>query len=389
MIFSEYIELARQKIAAQAHEFEDTPSDLVVRRWKYDDDFGDRFVYDGQSLPDLDSDHERSDYDLESDGSDSDLEYRCHYRVGWGTCIWKSVGARYDGWWSDHVRDGWGLMMYPDGTVIEGDWVNGDLSDTSAIMWLRDGSRCIVGSWKSTGIPESGAMMEANGDVYYFENNNSVRLFYMESMERNSRGTTTPRLSRLDGSIDGETAWAMAVRAMTDEDSPQFAGLVRQLVGRVVVGGAPMPGCGVRAVRVELADGGTYVGPMRGLSYWSFGVMTDALGGAWITNSDKDSKDWDKMGEDYGRMNIADPDMIGRTEKKVPETLAVLFSVHGFPSSDSESLPFIRAAAEAGGACGARRCAGRARRVEGGDMPVFRNANERVTFASRARIPCG
>jgi hypothetical protein len=231
-------------------------------------------------------------------------------------------------------------------------------------------------------------MMEANGDVYYFENNNSVRLFYMESMERNSRETTTPRLSRLDGSIDGETAWAMAVRAMTDEDSPLFAGLERQLVGRVVVGGAPMPGCGVRAVRVELADGGTYVGPMRGLSYWSFGVMTDALGGAWSANSDKDSKYWDMMGEDYDLMTFADPDMIGE-EKKVPETLAVLFSVHGFPSSDSESLPFIRAAAEAGGACGARRCAGRARRVEGGDMPVFRNANERVTFASRARILCG
>jgi len=87
MIFSECIELARQKIAAQAHEYEDTPSDLVVRRWKYDDDFGDRFVYDGQSLPD--SDPVRSDDDSESDESDSDLEYRCHYRVGCGTCIWK------------------------------------------------------------------------------------------------------------------------------------------------------------------------------------------------------------------------------------------------------------------------------------------------------------
>jgi len=116
--------------------------------------------------------------------------------------------------------------------------------------------------------------------------------------------------------------------------------------------------------------------------------MTDALGGVWSTNSDIDSKYWDMMGEDYDGMTFADPDMIESEEKKVPETLAVLFSVHGFPSSDSESLPFIRAAAEAGGACGARRCAGRARRVEGGDMPVFRKANERVAFASRARILC-
>ena len=371
MVFSECIELARQRIAARDGEHEYTIGDErpAVCRWKGDDDFGGPFVYVGDTLRDV------SPY---SDSDASDAEDRSNRRIGCGTCIWESAGAQYDGWWWN-ARHGWGLMMYQDGTVIEGLWKDGDLSETSAIMWLRDGSRCIVGSWKSTGIPIRGAMMEANGDVYYFKNNNLVLLFYMETAT-----SYLPRLNRpgRERSIDGETAWAMAVRAMTDEDSPLYSGLERQLVGRVVVGGAPMPGGAgvVRAVHIELADGGTYVGPMRGLSYWSVGVMTDALGGAWRLDSGaKYSKSEE---EDYDQRTFAEPDLIiGREAKKVLET--VLFSVHGFPSSNSESLSFIRAAAEAGGACGARRCAGRARRVDGGDIPVCRKAIESVTFASR------
>ena len=196
-----------------------------------------------------------------------------------------------------------------------------------ATLWLRDGARCFEGYWLSLGIPMNGSMMEANGNVYYVENPDCVRLFYMEKGEDSSESEDTSDSSEsedthtgdriLDGSIDGETAWASAVRAMTDKDSPQFSSLERELMGRVVVGGAPVPGGAgvVRAVHIELADGGTYVGPMCGLAYFSVGVMTDALGGAWRVKNKQ--CDWDdqsrKTFEKYLNGNWCDPD-----DKKVP-----------------------------------------------------------------------
>jgi hypothetical protein len=55
----------------------------------------------------------------------------------------------------------------------------------------------------------------------------------------------------------------------------------RTLAGWVVQGGSPAPGGRVRAVRVELAGGGSYIGGMRGLAFCGDGLLTDAGGAVW------------------------------------------------------------------------------------------------------------
>ena len=302
---------------------------------------------------------------------------------GYGTCVWEP-GARYDGCWAHGDRHGWGMMMYPDGTVVAGRWMYDELRWRST-LWLRDGKRCFVGDWNSVRVPVKGAMMEANGDVYYAENKDKLPIFHME------KGDCDDTL-RLDGYMDCETAWELAV----------YSGLERKLVGRVVEGGAPVPdgGGGMRAARVELADGGTYIGPMRGLSYCSVGVMTDARGGAWrvISSESTELVSWfekslfwmihaeleSEVEADQPECTFAEGQEPVAKEVLLPEPLARWFSIHVFPSADS--LPFTRAAAQAGGACGARSCAGRARRGDGGDVPVCGQTNARVADAARPLV---
>jgi hypothetical protein len=334
MGFLKCIKLARQNIAAQSREYlqycaskyTGRGSKYTVKsevcRWENADKLGGHFVYVGDTAP--------RHVLFEGDLSESEEEgmHCMQCRHGYGICIWDEAGARYEGCWYCDGRSGLGLMIYPDGTVVEGQWAGGDLRHNQATLWLRDGARCFEGYWQSIGIPFNGSMMEANGDVYYAENSDHdcVRLFYMEKGEDSSESEDTSDSSEsedthgdriLDGSIDGETAWASAVRAMTDKDSPQFSSLDRELMGRVVVGGAPVPGGAgvVRAVHIELADGGTYVGPMCGLAYFSVGVMTDALGGAWRVKNKR--CDWDdqsrKTSEKFLNGDWCNPD-----DKEVP-----------------------------------------------------------------------
>ena len=317
MGFLKCIKLARQNIAAQSREYLQHHLDYVkseVCRWENADKLGGHFVYVGDTAP--------RHVLFEGDLSESEEEgmHCMQCRHGYGICIWDEAGARYEGCWKCDGRSGLGLMIYPDGTVLEGEWNGGYLMN--ATLWLRDGARCFEGDWLSPNIPLNGSMMDSNGNVYYVENPDGVRLFYLEKGEETSKSEEVIDYSFrsvriLDGSIDGETAWASAVRAMTDKDSPQFSSLERELMGRVVVGGAPVPGGAgvVRAVHIELADGGTYVGPMCGLAYFSVGMMTDALGGAWRVKNKQ--CDWDdqsrKTFEKYLNGYWCDPD-----DKKVP-----------------------------------------------------------------------
>ena len=111
---------------------------------------------------------------------------------GYGTCVWEP-GARYDGCWAHGDRHGWGMMMYPDGTVVAGRWMYDELRWRST-LWLRDGKRCFVGDWNSVRVPVKGAMMEANGDVYYAENKDKLRSERIGATSAEPRMLLAPRL---------------------------------------------------------------------------------------------------------------------------------------------------------------------------------------------------
>jgi len=159
MGFLKCIELARQNIAAQSREYLQYRAskytyghlDYVkseVCRWENAVKLGGHFVYVGDTAP--------RHVLFEGDSSESEEEgmHCMQCRHGYGICIWDEAGARYKGCWKCDGRSGLGLMIYPDGTVVEGEWMGGDLMNNRATLWLRDGARCFEGyDWLSSGIP--------------------------------------------------------------------------------------------------------------------------------------------------------------------------------------------------------------------------------------------
>ena len=271
-------------------------------------------------------------------------EYRGFIREGYGICTWP--GFKYRGLWEDDFPRGWGITTFSDGTTFEG-VCDMNMMDGPGTLFMRDGVRCFVGEWypRAVAMPKKGAMMEANGDVFYAKNEERKFSFYTEES--------------MDVASDCERAWATALKA----DS----GLERTLVGRVVEGGGPMPSSDVRAVRVELADGGTYLGPMRGLSFCSVGVRTDARGGAWrikhVSEHDEfEDKDWvcmpyteDEVNEDWtnhdwdnhGQSTFAEGQEPDAKEVHHPERIAMCFAYTFKFSNVLTYCSFFRAAAEA------------------------------------------
>ena len=264
-------------------------------------------------------------------------------RHGYGTCTWSWTGFAYRGEWEYGSPNGWGVTTFSDGAVFQGAWWSDIPMGLPGTLYMSDGVRCFVGTWYDTAIPKKGAMMEANGDVFYARN---------EEVEERRFRFYTDRC----GDLDCETAWATALKA----DS----GLERTLVGRVVEGGGPMPSGEVRAVRVELADGGTYLGPMRGLSFCSVGVRTDARGGAWRVkhfseHDEFEDKDWvcmpyteDEVDEDYdgynhGQSTFAEGQEPDAKEVHHPERIAMCFAYTFKFSNVLTYCSFFRAAAEA------------------------------------------
>jgi hypothetical protein len=262
------------------------------------------------------------------------------FREGYGTCTW--AGFEYRGAWEGNIPDGWGITTFSDGTTFEG-VCEVTMMDRPGTLFMSDGVRCFVGKWYpyEVAMPKEGAMMEANGDVFYAKNEERKFRFYTDES--------------MDVASDCERAWATALKA----DS----GLERTLVGRVVEGGGPMPSGEVRAVRVELADGGTYLGPMRGLSFCSVGVRTDARGGAWrikhvsehdrfedkdwvcmpYTEDEVDCEDWDN----HGQSTFAEGQEPDAKEVHHPERIAICFAYTFKFSNFLTYCSFFRAAAEA------------------------------------------
>ena len=46
-------------------------------------------------------------------------------REGKGTMSWKDSGITFEGSWREDKANGQGRMLFNDGSVYEGDWVNG------------------------------------------------------------------------------------------------------------------------------------------------------------------------------------------------------------------------------------------------------------------------
>ena len=46
-------------------------------------------------------------------------------REGKGTMNWKDSGITFEGSWREDKANGHGRMLFKDGSVYEGDWVNG------------------------------------------------------------------------------------------------------------------------------------------------------------------------------------------------------------------------------------------------------------------------
>lgn len=205
-------------------------------------------------------------------------------RHGRGKCAWvlrtgmNSGGetTRYEGSWKNNRMSGLGTITLRNGVRYECEWRDGDLAGGRCTLWMRDGARCFEGSTKgfcyANGcFPERGAMMEANGDVFYVQFDRWMVLCegvpIGSAMDLEEVGVGHPSKYEL---YRNGTWEAVATRAKT-----------RKLAGRVVTGGTPVPGRGVRAACVELSGGGTYWGAMRGLAFCGEGVLVDAGGAAW------------------------------------------------------------------------------------------------------------
>ena len=204
-------------------------------------------------------------------------------RHGRGTCIWgngrRLNGAVYEGQWRRGECIGLGTMTYPDGTRYQGLWEKYGWTGQGT-LWMSDGERCIEAQWLKCGYPLKGAMMYADGDVFRVEFNRKL-LFngrtWVEASDMEPAPASPPPGTRMYSRRDFHRH---AVLDKHFSEGPA-ATTKRTLAGRVVEGGAPAPGGRVRAVRVALADGGSYIGAMRGLSFCCSGVLTDAGGKAW------------------------------------------------------------------------------------------------------------
>ena len=205
----------------------------------------------------------------------------CNMRHGRGTCIWgngrRLNGAMYQGQWRDGECIGLGTMTYPDGTLYQGLWEKYGWTGQGT-LWI-DGERCIQAVWVKCGYPLNGTMMEANGEVYLVEFNRKL-VFNGRTWDEASDMTPAPA-SPSGPRMSGRRSFFR--REVLDKQFSMgpAATTKRQLAGRVVEGGPPAPGGRVRAVRVELVGGGSYIGAMRGLSFCCRGVLTDAGGAAW------------------------------------------------------------------------------------------------------------
>jgi len=208
---------------------------------------------------------------------ESNLDRYTYVRHGRGTCIWGS-GALYEGQWRKDKCRGLGTMTYPDGTRYQGMW--GKYGWTGrGTLWMSDGKRCFEALWVKCGFALLGAMMEANGDVFYIEFNR--KLLFNDITWARAKDMRPLRVKNISGPVLHSRRGFF--HGMLDEHFSAREAVTTKLTlaGRVVEGGPPVPGGGVRAVRVELAGGGSYIGAMRGLAFCGDGVLTDAGGAVW------------------------------------------------------------------------------------------------------------
>jgi len=219
-------------------------------------------------------------YDYHGESND---DYHTHVRHGRGTCIWAS-GARYEGQWREGKCLGLGAMTYPDGTLYEGLWEQYGWKGRGT-LWMSDGNRCFEGLWVKCGFALSGAMMEANGDVFYMEFNRKL-LFNDSTWASAKEMEPSPASRRRAWPGSGPRMYSRRGFYRSEVLDKHFSAgpavtTKQTLAGRVVEGGPPAPGGRERAVRVELAGGGSYIGAMRGLAFCGDGLLTDAGGAVW------------------------------------------------------------------------------------------------------------